>query len=284
KISIVCLVVLFLFVFLIYGYETDLTEKLVPRIEKKLIEEIKKQGPENRFMIKEFNPQAKIPPSRVTIKQHSTDSISAKTEFPDDTVANYDKSNKSIWGKESIHRFEGRVELKVEAPDGTYKTYTFIGEGSKLNRLTFLLTEQGYVYMRGKGKVVLPNGTQIFLPKDYESGELEESTPGIKEEDISLPEKEKSGEVEEAPTAVEKMVGFRVQIAALYRREDANKLAEDIRSLIKDENVYVEHINEYWKVRIGDFRTKEEAKKLKERLKTLGYKAAWIVSCQIELR
>ncbi len=57
--------------------------------------------------------------------------------------------------KNAIHRYDGRVERE----DG----YTFIGEGDKWNRLTFAVLDTGYVYVRGIGRVVLPDGKEVTL-------------------------------------------------------------------------------------------------------------------------
>jgi ankyrin repeat protein len=50
-------------------------------------------------------------------------------------------------GVGSIHRFARTVKVG---------NYTFIGEGDRENRLTFLLLDEGYVYLRGKGRVIPP--------------------------------------------------------------------------------------------------------------------------------
>lgn len=51
----------------------------------------------------------------------------------------------------SIYRFHGKVDLF---------DCTFIGEGDEMNRLTFQVTKQGLVYVRGKGKVNLKDGSE----------------------------------------------------------------------------------------------------------------------------
>lgn len=53
-----------------------------------------------------------------------------------------------------IYGYDGEVDM------GRYK---FIGEGGKQNRLTFVLVDVGYVYLRGKGKVVFPDGRIVVL-------------------------------------------------------------------------------------------------------------------------
>lgn len=57
----------------------------------------------------------------------------------------------------SIHRFVGEI---------TVGKYVFAGEDDPFNPLTFLLTKDGYVYVRGKGTVTLPDGKTIQLGRD----------------------------------------------------------------------------------------------------------------------
>lgn len=54
----------------------------------------------------------------------------------------------------SIHRFVGEVAIG---------RYVFAGENDPLNPLTFFLTKDGYVYLRGKGTVTLPGGEKVQM-------------------------------------------------------------------------------------------------------------------------
>src|SRR3990167_4930371 len=59
------------------------------------------------------------------------------------------------FGDSSIHRFKGKVK---------FCSYTFIGDGDKANRFTFcFIKDIGYVYLRGKGKVIPDNGKEVEL-------------------------------------------------------------------------------------------------------------------------
>ncbi|MGA2865048.1 MAG: hypothetical protein ABSF95_11250 [Verrucomicrobiota bacterium] len=60
----------------------------------------------------------------------------------------------------SIIRFVGEI---------TVGKYVFIGENDVLYPLTFLLTSDGFVYLRGKGKVALPTGKMVDPGKTTES-------------------------------------------------------------------------------------------------------------------
>ena len=55
----------------------------------------------------------------------------------------------------SIHRFQGPVKLGG---------YILWGGFDTLNRLTFVLTEKGYIYLRGAGSVLTPEGNTIMFP------------------------------------------------------------------------------------------------------------------------
>lgn len=72
-----------------------------------------------------------------------------------------DKLNKKVatysmlpMGDGSIHRFKEKVNLFG---------YTFNGEGDEKSRLTFVLTKNGYLYVRGKGKIILKDGQEVKL-------------------------------------------------------------------------------------------------------------------------
>ena len=71
--------------------------------------------------------------------------------FPKPTIPNADGS---------VHRFAGTVKLG--------SGYTFVSNTDKLNRLTFILTEECYVYLRGEGIVMTPEGKTIVLPSPKE--------------------------------------------------------------------------------------------------------------------
>jgi len=72
-------------------------------------------------------------------------------------VVTEDKENRVIgtiigFDKGSIYRIDGQVNLD---------NYVFIGEGDHLSRLTFVVHEAGLTYVRGHGRVQLPNGKQL---------------------------------------------------------------------------------------------------------------------------
>ena len=61
--------------------------------------------------------------------------------------------------------------------------------------------------------------------------------------------------------------GFRVQIYSSNQQQSAKGEALELEARIKekvDQTVYVQYLPPFWKVRIGDFRTAEEAKEYKK--------------------
>jgi len=129
---------------------------IVPELEHRIMNEIKNKGVKNRFVIKEITIDKTNTPYSITVKNEKK-VIDLVAEFPGDGqgVIIYRGYLSLISG--TIHRFVGKIPLLIEG-------YTFIGEGDKLHRLTFGVIENvGYVYLRGKGRVILKNGKEIKL-------------------------------------------------------------------------------------------------------------------------
>lgn len=80
-----------------------------------------------------------------------------------------------------------------------------------------------------------------------------------------------------APASV---LGFRVQIFASSTENNAAKVAADARSTFND-RVYVDYIAPYYKVRVGDCLTREDAEMMKNQARTLGYRGAFIIETMI---
>lgn len=74
--------------------------------------------------------------------------------------------------------------------------------------------------------------------------------------------------------------GFRVQIGAFDRQEGAEQRAAQARFQFA-EVVYVEYVYPYYKVRVGDCTTREEAEELRRKAISLGYHDAFIVPATI---
>lgn len=84
-----------------------------------------------------------------------------------------------------------------------------------------------------------------------------------------------------APTpAPRAILGFRVQIFASNTEENASRVATDARQVFTDP-VYIEYVAPYYKVRVGDYLTREEIEALKNKALSLGYRGAFIVETMV---
>ncbi len=76
------------------------------------------------------------------------------------------------------------------------------------------------------------------------------------------------------------ILGFRIQLFASSTEKNASRVADDTRASFT-QNVYIQHIPPYYKVRVGDFLTKEEAQVVKQQAMQMGYRSAFIVETMI---
>ncbi|MGB9720608.1 MAG: SPOR domain-containing protein [bacterium] len=81
-------------------------------------------------------------------------------------------------------------------------------------------------------------------------------------------------------TAPASVYGFRVQIFASSTQNGANKVVDDARNIFGGK-VYIEHTPPYYKVRVGDCLTKEEAEALKNLAINKGFRGAFVVETMI---
>lgn len=77
--------------------------------------------------------------------------------------------------------------------------------------------------------------------------------------------------------------GFRVQLYATKEVEKAREVALSARMLFS-ENTYVEFQEPWYKVRLGDYRNRDEAEKMRYRASTSGFADAWVVETTIRTR
>ncbi|MDH4211075.1 MAG: SPOR domain-containing protein [candidate division WOR-3 bacterium] len=85
--------------------------------------------------------------------------------------------------------------------------------------------------------------------------------------------------VAQAP-APRSILGFRVQIFASNTEENASRVATDARAVFTDP-VYIEYVAPYYKVRVGDYLTREEIEPLKNKALSFGYRGAFIVETMV---
>lgn len=123
----------------------DQGQLIVPRIEALAVEEIRSDGPRDRFVIPGLEPDEGQGNS-VTL-QATGDRVSLVTEFPGDTA-------RVRFSDGSVHRFIGRFPFA--------DLVTLFGEGDKNHRLTFVIVDDQMVYVRGTGRAVAATGTIQF--------------------------------------------------------------------------------------------------------------------------
>ena len=80
----------------------------------------------------------------------------------------------------------------------------------------------------------------------------------------------------------EPVIGFRVQVFAASNRAAAESAMANVRDTLGQDDVYIESEPPYFKVRVGNFRTREAAEGLMERLQIYGYDTPFVVRTQIE--
>ena len=71
--------------------------------------------------------------------------------------------------------------------------------------------------------------------------------------------------------------GYRVQIIASSYQDNADNVAGQVRAAYPGTDVYVEHIQGLYKVRVGDYADRGAAETMRDRLRNAGYADAWIV-------
>jgi len=66
--------------------------------------------------------------------------------------------------------------------------------------------------------------------------------------------------------AIRNQPGFRVQVITTNRRNDATAAKARVMQLYPEYRTYLDYQAPYFKVRVGDFKTREEATELREKL------------------
>jgi len=119
----------------------------------------------------------------------------------------------------------------------------------------------------------------------------------LNDEDIKFPEEKavepgeraaeqpgKITEAEEQASVENRLVdGYRVQLFATKDIESATIAKKEAEFAFSEDsvNVYIEFDSPYYKLRIGDCKTREEAERLREIARNKGYPSAWIVRSKV---
>lgn len=143
----------------------------IPRFEELLVEDIAKNGVGDRFVLTES--MLAFPTDAVSF--YGSSSASSTTIQMDGRgipvpTAEFFRDSESYTvlqlftggrllcipaGDGCVHRYQGEVRLR---------DFTLVGDGDWSNRLTFAVIEDvGYVFLRGKGRVEMPDGRTISL-------------------------------------------------------------------------------------------------------------------------
>jgi hypothetical protein len=127
-------------------------------IEDSLRNIIFKTGFSQRFFIETPNFTSKNTfPSSITLSAFKPGFLLKESEFPWDCLVYGFSGDSKGFGNGSILRFKDKVKFE-------FQDYSFIiGEGSKFQRLTFVLVSDKLVYMRGNGKIIKKNGEEKKL-------------------------------------------------------------------------------------------------------------------------
>lgn len=122
-----------------------------------------------------------------------------------------------------------------------------------------------------------PPSTETIQPEEP----ILDLEPAKEETPAPLPEPEPVAVAEIEPEPVMPVMGFRVQLHAFRDKESADIAQRNAESRL-DLPVYNEFIDEWYKVRIGNFITKEEAEIYREKCARKGFPDAWVIECEIE--
>jgi hypothetical protein len=123
---------------------------------------------------------------------------------------------------------------------------------------------------------IIPADEDIALEIDEFAGGGEFSTEG-----------EVSGEIDtsggESYATGGVVDGFRVQVSAVSYKDNADRIADEVRDGLVGYSVYVDYLNDLYKVRVGDCTTRTQAETLRSKLVNLGYDDAWIVKSKVNV-
>ncbi len=146
----------------------DFLQKAVWKVEDMYIAEIRKNGPDKRFVFKGDFPKYE---GKVAVECIEQMCFSSALINPDSSPG--DIMIKELGGREPVScvlRFAGKVHSS-KLPYYSYNrkyigekevNYYFVSDEKFPNQLTFAyIRDVGYVYLRGVGKLILPSGKEV---------------------------------------------------------------------------------------------------------------------------
>lgn len=77
--------------------------------------------------------------------------------------------------------------------------------------------------------------------------------------------------------------GFRVLVTTTDNLEDANQIKSDLYSSVDNNEIYIDFVPPFYKVKVGDFNNQKLADNLRFKLNQLGYKDAKVIKENINI-
>ncbi|MEC5148347.1 SPOR domain-containing protein [Chitinophaga sp. 212800010-3] len=83
--------------------------------------------------------------------------------------------------------------------------------------------------------------------------------------------------------AIRNQSGFRVQVISTNKRGDASEAKAKVMQLFPDYRTYLDYQAPYFKVRVGDFKSREEASELRDKLSDMFSGGVFVVPAIINV-
>jgi hypothetical protein len=120
-----------------------------------------------------------------------------------------------------------------------------------------------------------------FDPLSLKDYKLETDARNIESDDVVTVEQLLRGNsVEDTVFAGQEVQGFRVQLISTRDQEEARSVLRNA-VISFSEGVYRDYSNPYYKIRVGDFKSRYNASKLQEKAIEMGFHEAWVVRAMI---
>jgi hypothetical protein len=129
-------------------------------------------------------------------------------------------------------------------------------------------------------KVGITQTEKTFNPSDYDD-EIE-----VIQKQHEFERQRASAEHQQDSVVVESELtqGFRIQIFATGSFDEANAMRQTAVQRLTEDSVYVVFDPPFYKVRVGDFRTRVEANQRLGAISATGFADAWVVGDKVTLR
>ena len=141
-------------------------------------------------------------------------------------------------------------------------------------------TQQGVVIDERKGDANDQANAQVdesFDPLSLNDYKLDiESRNAHSDDVVSVEQLLRSDSVEDTIVVGQETDGFRVQLISTRDQEEARSIMRNA-VISFAENVYREYDNPYYKIRVGDFKSRYDATQVQEKAIEMGFHEAWVV-------